>query len=152
MSPCQISCQEVVSRLVHMSLCTVPPLSTYLNTSQHISKYLNISQISCQQVLSRFVHMSVCTLPPLSTCRANSHFYLHHGRCQLRFCLQTSIFRHARVSSTYPCQSVRPSVRPSVRWSHFRISNLSASLVALREKLKKADPNYFSILGLSRIS
>ena len=24
-SPCQISCQEVVSRLVHMSLCTVPP-------------------------------------------------------------------------------------------------------------------------------
>ena len=54
------------------------------------------------------------------------------------------IFRHARVSSTYPCQSVR--------WSHFRISNLSASLVALREKLKREDPNYFSILGLNKIS
>ena len=25
-----------------------------------------------------------------------------------------AIFRHARVSSTYPCLSVRPSVRPSV--------------------------------------
>ena len=30
----------------------------------------------------------------------------------------------------------------------FQISILSVSLAALREKLKKADPNYFSILGL----
>ena len=36
----------------------------------------------------------------------------------------------------------------SVGPSHFRISILSAYLVALREKLKKADPNHFSILGL----
>ena len=36
--------------------------------------------------------------------------------------------------------------------SHFRISILSASLVALRKKLKKTDPNIFSILGLGRIS
>ena len=54
------------------------------------------------------------------------------------------IFRCASISTTYPCLSVRWSVR----WSHFRISNLSASLVALREKLKREDPNYFSILGL----
>ena len=55
------------------------------------------------------------------------------------------IFRHARVSSTYPCQSVGPLVRPS----HFRISNLSASLVALREKLKREDPNYFCVFSES---
>ena len=54
------------------------------------------------------------------------------------------IFRCASISTTYPCLSVRWSVR----WSHFRISNLSASLVALREKLKREDTNYFSILGL----
>ena len=46
------------------------------------------------------------------------------------------IFRCASISCTYPCQS-------SVRWWYFWISGLSASLVALREKLKKADPNYF---------
>ena len=39
-----------------------------------------------------------------------------------------------------------------VGWSYFRISNLSASLVALHEKLKREDPNYFSILGLGKIS
>ena len=123
-SPCQISCQEVVSRLVHMSLCTVPPLSTYLNTSQHISKYLNISQISCQQVLSRFVHMSVCTLSPLSTCRANSHFYLHHGRCQLRFCLQTSIFsgRHWWHSSYYNVWTISSIYQTSMDGTVFSIS------------------------------
>ena len=37
------------------------------------------------------------------------------------------------------------------RW-YFWISILSASLVALREKLKREDPNYFSILGLGKIS
>ena len=57
------------------------------------------------------------------------------------------IFRHARVSCTSPCQSVCPLVRPSVRWSHFRISTLSASLVALREKLKREDPNYFCVFS-----
>ena len=35
----------------------------------------------------------------------------------------------------------------SVRWSHFQISNLSASLVALREKLMREDPNYFVNFG-----
>ena len=55
------------------------------------------------------------------------------------------IFRHARVSSTYPSKM-------SVRKSYFRISILSVSLVALREKLKREDPNYFSILGLGKIS
>ena len=44
--------------------------------------------------------------------------------------------------------SVCPSVGPLVRWSHFRISILSASLDALREKLKKANPNFFSELPL----
>ena len=57
------------------------------------------------------------------------------------------VFRCASISSTYPCLSVRPSVGPSVRPSHFRISNLSASLVALREKLKRDDPNYFVNFG-----
>ena len=42
-------------------------------------------------------------------------------------------------------------VRPSVGRSHFRVSILSPSLVALCEKMKKADPNYFYILGLGRI-
>ena len=56
-----------------------------------------------------------------------------------------AIFRHARVSSTYPSKM-------SVRKSYFRISILSVSLVALREKLKIEDPNYFSILGLGKIS
>ena len=60
----------------------------------------------------------------------------------------TDIFRCASISSTYPCMSVRPSVRKS----YFRISILSVSLVALREKLKREDPNYFSILGLGKIS
>lgn len=47
------------------------------------------------------------------------------------------------LAPTHVCLSVGPS--------HFRISILSASLVALREKLKKADPNFFSILGLREI-
>ena len=55
-----------------------------------------------------------------------------------------SVFRCASISSIYTCLSVSPSVGP---W-YFRISNLSASLVALHEKLKREDPNYFSILGL----
>ena len=55
-----------------------------------------------------------------------------------------SIFRCASISSTYPCQSVGES--------YFRISILSVFLVALREKLKREDPNYFPILGLVRIS
>ena len=38
-------------------------------------------------------------------------FWIFHQKCT-----GTLIFRHASVSSTYPC--------PSVRWSHFRISNL----------------------------
>ena len=142
-----------------MSLCTVPPLSTYLNTSQHISKYLNISQISCQQVLSRVVHMSVCTVPPLSTylntsqqispylkypankfylalstcpcalcplstCRANSHFYLHHGRCQLRFCLQTSFSsgRHWWHSSYYNVWTISSIYQTSMDGTVFSIS------------------------------
>ena len=55
-------------------------------------------------------------------------------------------FRHARVSSTSPCMSVRPSVRHSCEFP--------VSLIALREKLKREDPNYFffSILGLDKIS
>ena len=43
--------------------------------------------------------------------------------------ISMTILRHASVSSTYPCQMfVGPSVRPSVRPSHFRISILSAFL------------------------
>ena len=41
------------------------------------------------------------------------------------------------------------SVRPSVGRSHFRISNLSASLVTLREKLKIEDPKYFCVFSES---
>ena len=33
--------------------------------------------------------------------------------------LNIHLFRHARVSSTYPSMSVRPSVRPSVILSNF---------------------------------
>ena len=46
---------------------------------------------------------------------------------------------HVSLAPTHVCLSVGPLVRRS----HFRISNLSASLVALREKLKRDDPNYF---------
>ena len=63
-------------------------------------------------------------------------------------CSTGCFFRHARVFSTYPCPSVRWSVRPS----HFWISNLSASLVALREKLKREDPNYFCVFSESVFS
>ena len=63
---------------------------------------------------------------------------LHSGR------FQGYLFRCASISSTYPSKSVCPLVR----WSYFRISILSASLIAQREKLKRDDPNYFSILGL----
>ena len=49
------------------------------------------------------------------------------------------VFRCGSISSTYPCLSVG--------WWYFRIPILSAFLIALREKLKKADPKYFSILG-----
>ena len=60
--------------------------------------------------------------------------------------VRSHMFLDAQASLA-PTQ-VSLSVRPSVGPSHFRISNLSASLVALREKLKREDPNYFSILGL----
>ena len=60
-----------------------------------------------------------------------------------RSSLSPTFFRHARVSSTYPCMSVRPSVG---RW-YFRLSNRSASLVALREKLKREDPIIFSLFN-----
>ena len=56
---------------------------------------------------------------------------------------QERIFRHADVSSTYPCMSVRWLVG---RW-YFRIFSLSASLVSLREKLKREDPNYFCVFS-----
>ena len=51
---------------------------------------------------------------------------------------------HVSLAPTHVCLSVGKS--------YFRISILSASLVALREKLKREDPNYFSILGLGKIS
>ena len=44
------------------------------------------------------------------------------------------------------------SVSPSVGPSHFHISNLSASLVALGEKLKREDPNYFCVFPESIFS
>ena len=68
------------------------------------------------------------------------------------FVISSFLDAQASLAPTHVCLSVRWSVRPLVRPSHFRISNLSASLVALREKLKKVDPNYLSILGLGRIS
>ena len=83
-------------------------------------------------------------------------FQVRRGPClgERRFDNETiRCFLDTQVSLA-PTQWVVPmsDVSPSVGWSHFRISILSASLVALREKLKKADPNYFSILGLSMIS
>ena len=69
----------------------------------------------------------------------------------LKRVLLNSVFLDAQASLA-PTHVRCPSVRRSVRPSHFRISNLSASLVALREKLKREDPNYFSILGLGKIS
>ena len=70
------------------------------------------------------------------------------------------VFRHASVSSTHPGMSgitvvlrritvvLRriTVVLPSVTLSNFHSVRVSG------EKLKKADPNYFSILGLGRIS
>ena len=135
----------------------------------------------------------------LSHCRESKcpFYYIWHTSCEknqltqsktsvlLVFCIFT-LFRHARVSSTYPSKmSVRPLVRwsvillnfnsisvsgcstwkveksnpqlfldaqaslapthvcPSVGKSYFWISILSVFLVALREKLKREDPNYF---------
>ena len=49
------------------------------------------------------------------------------------------IFRHASVSSTYPC----PSVCKSVGWSHFRISNPWSVMVAQIKKFKKPSPFIF---------
>ena len=56
------------------------------------------------------------------------------------------------LAPTHVSPSIYPSVHMSVCRSHLRISILLASLVALHEKLKKADPNNFSILGLGRTS
>ena len=79
-------------------------ISTYLKTSQHVSTYLNISQyisnILPRSCISRCPHVRVHSAP-LSTSRANSHFYLHHGRCQLRFCLWSvdlNFFRETLVT------------------------------------------------------
>ena len=44
---------------------------------------------------------------------------------------------HVSLAPTHVCLSVRKS--------YFRISILSVSLVALREKLKREDPNYFQM-------
>ena len=54
------------------------------------------------------------------------------------------IFRHASVSSTYPCLSFRKFVSPS----HFRISNLWPLMVDQIKKLKKTKSIYFRILLL----
>ena len=40
----------------------------------------------------------------------------------------------------------------SVGWSHFRISSLPEFPVALREKLKREDPNYFCVFSESVFS
>ena len=56
----------------------------------------------------------------------------------------TFLDAQASLAPTHVCLSVGRS--------HFRISNLSASLVALRKKLKTENPNYLSILGLGMIS
>ena len=56
------------------------------------------------------------------------------------FCNPNFIFRHARVSSTYPCQSVGHTF------------GFPASLVALREKLKRENPNYFCVFSESAFS
>ena len=51
---------------------------------------------------------------------------------------------HVSLAPTH----VRVSVRDTFEFPFYQC----VSLVALREKLKKADPNYFPILGLGRIS
>ena len=61
------------------------------------------------------------------------------GGCCEQVCERIFLDTHVSLAPTHVCLSVGPSVRPS----HFRISILSASLVALREKLKREDPNYF---------
>ena len=53
------------------------------------------------------------------------------------------IFRHASVSSTYPCKLVGPSVRWLVRPSHFPISNLWSVTVDQIKKFKKQSPSIF---------
>ena len=50
------------------------------------------------------------------------------------------VFRHASVSSTYPCKLVSQS--------HFRISNLWSAMVAQIKKNKKTKSIYFRILLL----
>ena len=92
----------------------------------------------------------------------SNHF--HHWillSCQLRnlhiFCeeslriwwvpkniILSSIFRHASVSSTYPCKSVSKSVSKS----HFRISNLWSVTVDQIKKVQKTKCIYFRILLL----
>ena len=51
----------------------------------------------------------------------------------------TFLDTHVSLAPTHVCLSVHPSVSPS----YSRISILQASLVTLREKLKREDPNYF---------
>ena len=60
--------------------------------------------------------------------------------------LEKKLFLDAQASLA-PTHVRCPSVRRSVRPSHFRISNLSASLLALRERLKREDPNIFFSFG-----
>ena len=55
------------------------------------------------------------------------------------------------LAPTHVCLSVRPLVRWSVR-DTFEFSIISASLVALREKLKREDPNYFCVFSESVFS
>ena len=83
-----------------------------------------------------------------SSCHAQLLVYRH--RPFFYFSLRPlsfQFFRHASVSCTYPCQSVRPFVRPLV--SDFHSVSVSGRP---RRKVKKSGPQLFFNFGLCTIS
>ena len=91
---------------------------------KYCSKTCSESQLSCMKHTIYYMIESLNILSKASMSKATYRVFLD---------------AQASLAPTH----IRVSVRPSVGLLHFRISNLSASLVALREKLKREDPNYF---------
>ena len=102
---------------------------------------------SYRLILARFLSLQTKLMPMMMLNVNMATFMLTTEKALLNFELQ-SLNKFLDAQASLAPTHVR---FPSVRWSHFRISNLSAFLVALREKLKREDPNYFSILGLGKI-
>merc|ERR1711971_223224 len=67
--------------------------------------------------ISLVKNWTITNPPELYTCIFHTHslILVLQSRSLPAVFSSWDIFRHARVSSTYPCMSVRPSVRPSVR-------------------------------------